>query len=210
MGVEITINGAAVDVDLADVTNLSSLIDRVAATHLRRHELIDGLVVNGDPINMSGAADAPDPPVASLTDVAFTTIPDPAQKLIEMIGGMEEYLAGLVDQLPNVGDAFRMGGPEEANAMLNLALEGVGALADLISSARTLSRTDLSELTVAGESLGALEQAGIDVLRELKAAQEKRDWVTVADLIEYELAPILRRWLPMLPHVRLRLTTNDQ
>jgi hypothetical protein len=43
--------------------------------------------------------------------------------------------------------------------------------------------------------------AGIDIFREMHAALESKDWIMLADLIEYELSPLLIRedeWLGAL------------
>lgn len=73
-------------------------------------------------------------------------------------------------------------------------------LATLVAIAQTLSQATRVSLE-AVECSGASGLAMIDQLTAcadtLIGAQQRDDWVTVADVIEYDLAPALREWPPL-------------
>jgi len=104
------------------------------------------------------------------------------------------YLDDLGRFLCAASAQFRMGNALEAN----------GSLAELISGLELLVRT----IDAVGSAMGAAFDASLpenqsldtfanslnSVLREIVQAQERKDLVLLADLLEYELAPCLDGW----------------
>jgi hypothetical protein len=93
-----------------------------------------------------------------------------------------------------VGEAFRGFDVSCANRDLQDLAQGIGTL---VAIANALARA-------VGVGLGAVGQPGrtaADMLEtlssqtdELIKARESGDWITVADIIEYDLAPLLHEW----------------
>jgi hypothetical protein len=57
-----------------------------------------------------------------------------------------------------------------------------------------LLRIDLARITVAGRSLADVVGVFIGQLREVKQAMEGRDFVTLADVLTYEMTTTSRQW----------------
>jgi hypothetical protein len=96
-----------------------------------------------------------------------------------------------------VGEAFRGFDVARANKDLQDLAQGIGTL---VSVAQALSQAS----GVALEKVGHDGRTACDMVEtlgcqtdELIKAQESGDWITVADIIEYDLAPQLQGW----PHV---------
>ena len=82
----------------------------------------------------------------------------------------------------------------------NLAATAV--LADMLAGPLAI---DLSAIAVEGVTAAQhLQQLGTTI-DALVSAQEAEDWITVADLLEYELEPSIRRWAALLTMITCQL-----
>ena len=90
------------------------------------------------------------------------------------------------------------------DGLMSLAAE----LRDLTSLVAMLGgplQIDLASLSANGVTVaGQLEEFGT-ALGALVTAQESEDWLTVADVLEYDLEPAIRRWIELLTVVANRL-----
>jgi hypothetical protein len=74
-------------------------------------------------------------------------------------------------------------------------LGATAALADMLGGPLAI---DLTAVSVEGVTAAQhLEELG-STLDALVSAQEAQDWVTVADILEYDLEPSIRRWAALL------------
>jgi hypothetical protein len=81
-------------------------------------------------------------------------------------------------------------------------LGATAVLADMLAGPLAI---DLSALSVDGVTADQhLQQLGTTI-DALVAAQEAHDWITVADLLEYELEPSIRRWAALLTMITCQL-----
>jgi hypothetical protein len=81
-------------------------------------------------------------------------------------------------------------------------LGATAVLADMLAGPLAV---DLTAVSVEGVTAAQhLEQLGTTV-DALVAAQETQDWITVADLLEYELEPSIRRWAALLTMITCQL-----
>lgn len=81
-------------------------------------------------------------------------------------------------------------------------LSAVAVLADMLSGPLAI---DLSALSDEGFTAAQhLQQLGT-TLDAMVEAQEAQDWLTVADLLEYDLEPAIRRWAALLTMLSCRL-----
>ena len=81
-------------------------------------------------------------------------------------------------------------------------LGATAVLADMLAGPLAIDLT-----TVAVEGVSAtqhLQQLGTTI-DALVTAQEAQDWITVADLLEYELEPSIRRWAALLTMITCQL-----
>lgn len=81
-------------------------------------------------------------------------------------------------------------------------LGAVAVLADMLGGPLAI---DLNALSIEGVSAAQhLQQLG-NTVDTLVAAQEAEDWITVADILEYDLEPAIRRWAALLTMVTCQL-----
>jgi len=77
-------------------------------------------------------------------------------------------------------------------------------LSDLMDFVREL-RNGLEQSEISSESLSSWNKS-VDIFKEMLSAFEGKDWITLADLIEYELNPLLLEGKNGLSELNERLT----
>jgi len=81
-------------------------------------------------------------------------------------------------------------------------LSAVAVLADMLGGPLAI---DLNALSIEGLSAAQhLQQLG-QTIDSVVTAQEAEDWVTVADILEYDLEPAIRRWAALLTMITCQL-----
>gem|GEM_PF-1708116 len=112
--------------------------------------------------------------------------------LSESLSDMGEYIPRLTDGLSRIAFTLQTGRGENAHRLLDQALEGMEFYFKLIASAQNILGIDYLKYEIDGGKTAA------EVINELKNAIEmlheayrNRDMTTTADLIEYELIPVL-------------------
>jgi hypothetical protein len=118
--------------------------------------------------------------------------------LVEAIGAVAPLCLAALD----VGERYRGHDIEPANRGLFELADGLSSLIGIVGAAGLASQVDLRHLQcgddVAASVVGELGRH----LEGLVAAQEAGDWITVADLLQYDVAPALQRLAPVLESLR--------
>ncbi|MDR1545692.1 MAG: hypothetical protein LBU12_03060 [Deltaproteobacteria bacterium] len=111
------------------------------------------------------------------------------------------YLAALLEALPKIVENFRLGDEQEANEHFLNFLEALHLLMTLLEQTRHVlglwqggDEEDSSSLNQYLESLAK-------ILNTLIALQEQKDWIFLADVLEYELQDSLRKLAALLPQL---------
>ncbi len=109
-----------------------------------------------------------------------------------------EGIAILAGGSRRVATAFRGADVNGANAELANLMEAVQSLMTLTAAMGNTACVDLTALQC-GQTTGDRTIARVaDALGSLVAWQQARDWVALADGLEYELAPALTGWRDLL------------
>jgi hypothetical protein len=94
-------------------------------------------------------------------------------------------------------------------AQVEAAVRGLGQLADSLSNLVRLVVVSAAARNVALETLQTADGAALPVLRALDAqlpplleAQRAGDWITVADVLEYDVAPLIAKFDAILDALR--------
>lgn len=114
---------------------------------------------------------------------------------------LEEAIVGidaLSDATIRIGDGFRRGDLECANRDLAELARGIATLVTIVGAAGLAMRTRSMDV---GEAATEIPDAVNELdrfLQDLIVAQRDQDWITVADVLQYDFEPALRRWRGVL------------
>jgi hypothetical protein len=122
----------------------------------------------------------------------------------------QDYLPELSGILENAAKLIREGKIQAGLLNASQALEVVSAFGQVLDSIRGAFQIDFSKIRIDEiillDKLNQLNQYANDVL---KATQDE-NWTLFADLIEYELSPLLYEWMAVIPELVKLLPTPPE
>jgi hypothetical protein len=199
------IDGQQRVIETGNSDDFSSIVDRLTSDVAREHRFISCLRVNGREIEPGSEWFVP----RKLTGVySVEVITGSTSDLVYgALSQGETSLSALRRSLQQTVGAYRTGNDTRGSKlfleMVN-SLEGFVSLTGEIGSALQL---DFSTVRSGGLLLSAAIDSLNHVLLDIIKAQERRDWVLLSDLLEYELSPRVEYWQEV--YILLRKTAGE-
>ncbi|HEY3381262.1 MAG TPA: hypothetical protein VGK32_05800, partial [Vicinamibacterales bacterium] len=118
--------------------------------------------------------------------------------LDEAVGAANSLAVGA----ERVGESFRGFDVKTANEDLTQLAQGLGTLVAIVQALSQAVGVDLANVSCAKGTGAQMIDELIAHADSLIASQSTGDWITVADVIEYDIAPALRAWPDLLDALR--------
>ena len=115
-----------------------------------------------------------------------------------------EYIERLNEGIPQLALNFQTYPAPEAFEYLRQLYEGFYWLNILQQKLVANFDIDFNTVLIQGKSAKEHQQNYISILKKLQDAQESRDTVLIADLLEYEIAPMISVWKELLQIIAVR------
>lgn len=116
----------------------------------------------------------------------------------DLVGGCLTDAADAIEALraaaANVGAAFRRHDLQPANVGLQQLAGGISTLIALLQAVAVALDVDLNARRANDKAPAELVAELGGYIEALIAAQSNQDWLTVADVVEYDVEPALKRW----------------
>lgn len=201
---KVLINGTEKILNLSGAKNLSEVLDAVSKDQLQSDRLITEVQVNGKTFHLQedeGASKVSCDEVESLA----VTVRDSAEVIQQSVAETLAYIQDLTPLMLKTGEFYRLGRSQEANQLFSQCLDAVQRLfrsCMVIKTALGVVQIDLDlkNLLVLEGQGGALE-----IFQSMLEAQTHRDWILLADLLEYEATPLLKQWFGQLEKIQGKL-----
>lgn len=187
---EVYLDGAAVQVPEKMPETVGDLVGQVAAEIDSKRRVI-GVSLNGEDI--TGQRERHLEPMPEDGKLELTTGLASALAL-DTLGSIEEFHAALLKELSRASDEFRMGSFEKANDVFARCMDGLQVLLNTTLSVASLLQVEVEEIQTGEQTLADNTGKISRILDELIEAQTNRDGILIADLVEYELNPLLEDW----------------
>jgi len=182
--------GNTLDEFLEDVVQKKSL-DGFTATRIRVNE-------SDLPVDADTTYETPVPEIR-LLEVDFSSFSDIIEKNIV---NAENYLKKLLPAIKTTSDLFRSGSEQEASAIFVNMIDGIGWLSEVVEMAAQAVYGDNYSKKFNGKSIQARQGDLVKLIEQMVEANQGKDWVLAADLLEYELLPYYNDWVNILPQLR--------
>lgn len=117
------------------------------------------------------------------------------------LGEAAAAIAELRRATRDAADGFRVDKVSEAQAGLEHVSQGLVTVLRIVAAAGLALRRELDTPDRDGRSIGGLSTELDSVVQVLLEAQRNEDWIQVADILEYDLNPILNGWHNVLTQV---------
>ncbi len=132
-------------------------------------------------------------PVDDFDLLEITTL-DVRKQALSALAEVRLHLPGIVRKVIQVSEQIQSGDLVPGYKTLGGCADLLNVIIRVIEEVRSLVGIELNTLDLKGDSaMDRLEKVR-DILKETKQALDSRDTVTVADLMEYELAPGIEGW----------------
>jgi hypothetical protein len=194
---KVYIDSKPLDIDTSKFNNLEDLIYEVMSNHTAGDKLITEVKVNDVTFSERWPGEAKIIPIDKIVRIDFITssIEIIASKMLEDIPAQVESITkGLLE----AAELYRVADEQEAN--LNF-IKIVTSLRDFVNFVTQLKNADVvpwEKLEIKGMDIETYYTRLIKLIDEMLDVQEDEDWILLADLIEYELAPIMNKWKEFL------------
>ena len=172
--------------------------------HIEKGGVVQGNVVRS--VKLNGQESSPDSSVTRKTplleiktlEIEVSTLSDVVDKNIE---NADAYLIRLIPGIEKSVELFRMGNEQEANQFFINIIDGIDWLSqvlDMIVAAKAISPDTVFD----GKSIQDRQASLVDFTQQMVDANKNKDWILLADVLEYEILPYYQEWANLLPHFR--------
>ncbi len=118
------------------------------------------------------------------------------------------YLDRLLPGFEKATQLFRTGSEQEANQYFLDIIDGIEWFSEVVNQAMAATGQDPLTLQLGDETLQDRNERLLTYTTQMVEANQNRDWVHLADLIEYELTPFYEEWQVLLPKLLPPNTPN--
>ncbi len=117
------------------------------------------------------------------------------------IANAQDYLKKLIPGMQQAADLFRMGNEQEASKFFLNIIDGMQWFSEVVDS--IAKAVDLKPATVlsVGQSFEERQRRLVTLVQQMVEANTNKDWVLLADLLEYEIIPFYSEWETLLPEI---------
>ncbi len=195
---ELRIDGEPISIDLERIKTLEDLI-----THIEREVVIDPRVVTRIVLNDEELDEGQQVGLGafSVDDVATLSVEtaDKFELSFQALSDAQEYLPALSELLETSAKLIREGNIATGLTLASEALDVISAFGEVLDGIRGAFQIDFARVEIDEFNLlDKLTELGRHAKSILAAAQEE-NWTLFADLLEYELAPLLYEWMAVIP-----------
>lgn len=167
--------------NLAELVSLADTLDRP-----QEDSVVVAVAVDGETLSPESLAALEGHPLEGVREVAIERRPTRAVACSVLDQGAD-YAERISETVNDCVQAFRAGKNGEGNEVLAAVTDSFMVLIGLTQSAAGV-------LTESTASLAGLQESLVPWLQELVEAQSAADPLRIADLLEYEIAPLIEEW----------------
>jgi len=189
----IFIDQCEIDIPPPAVSSLHSILKHVEEAHLKPNSVIRQIHIDGQPFV---SQDLDNNPASALggadenrrIEIVTGTLSEVAH---ESIAEAIDYLGRVETATPSLALGFRVSPGTETLEHLKQLYEGLYWLNILMDRLSVSFSISLDDLVLRGMTAREHHQKMITILKELISAHERKDNILVADMLEYEILPLV-------------------
>jgi len=198
---KITIDGRAVDEAEVSGQSLEEMLIDIMTRHMPEDHLARRVMVNGERYAEEVPHDAAQVPRTDIDRLEVQTI-SRREIASEFMTHGPAILGTIIEAAPKVAELFRVADESEANEHYLTFLQTLQEFLMMINLTTKALGIDPGREFVQGRTLAQEGEELNRIVNEMLSVQEEQDWVLLADLIEYDLHEVLRRWQEGMPSLQ--------
>jgi cell fate (sporulation/competence/biofilm development) regulator YmcA (YheA/YmcA/DUF963 family) len=190
----ITINGSLVNKSIENINNLEEILINLSDTSIPPNHLVGSVMINGNEFSEVFPGQAKEIAAVNINDLDIETVS--FEKFAEAaIKDSAFFVKNIIASVNKTAELFRIYDETEANEKMAQIIDPLRALVVFINSTRVDLKWDFENDQIDGHPIVKDWEKLHGVIDELKLTQEEGDWILYADLLEYELVPVLNVWV---------------
>ncbi len=140
-------------------------------------------------------------PVAKI-ETLETEISSLPQIVNKNLANIQAYLGKLIPGIERAAGLFRSGDEKEANQFFIHIIDGMDWFSQVVESLeKAVDLIPGSRRLDEGQVKGRQEKL-VTLVQQMEEANKNKDWVLLADLLEYEILPYYNEWQALLPQFK--------
>jgi hypothetical protein len=194
---EISIDREKVDLRGARPRNLEEVLEQIMAEHIQPGRYITGVKYNGADYSENQTHDAAKIPVKEIEtlEIESQSSEEVARHFLKSGGKQLDFL---VSGAQKIAELFRVSDENEANEWYAEYLENLRLFLQMISECQEVLGLNFTETSNQGFTVEDRIHQLSSLIDQMLKVQEEEDWVVLADLLEFELIPLLKGWKEIL------------
>ena len=190
---EISVDRKAIALGGGQINNLEEVLQKIIAEHMQPGKVITAVKLNGTGYSEKNPHDAAQVLLKDIKTLEIDTMSaeDMARHFFANGG---KYLDLLIKGAEKISELFRIADETEANEHYVEYLENLRLFLQMIAQCTDVLHLDLSAIPFREHTVKEEVQKLSGVMDQMLKVQENEDWVMLADLLEYELIPLLKEW----------------
>lgn len=195
---QITINQETIVLNTDGLTNFAELFQRLMDQHVGQGNVIISVKLNQENLDEEKMKDLASIPLSRIDQLELQTT-NVLHLVLDGTEKINQLIEQLVPAMEETADKFRTQPEEEANLFFRECLDGLMEIVEFVENFEKATGIDFSQETIQGARVSDRQTRLLEVSNQLHDAQQQKDWVMLADLLEYELTPIMQEWLEIFP-----------
>ena len=193
----ITVNGTTVHQEVKRGSTLEDILVGITNSAFPPDHLLGVVKVNGEDFSEQYPGQAQDVGEEEVYDLEIHSV-SPEKFARAALQDGSRLLQHIAVSISRTAELFRMHDESEANQHFVNLIDSLRAMFQFIDTARKSTNWDFKKESSKGLLIENEWKQLQDIVDSLKNTHEECDWVFLADLLEYELAPLISRWKDIL------------
>ena len=194
----VTINKENLTADFSHLGNLEEVLAEIHERFIPPGEQLFQVHVNGEFFSEQYPRESRYLDLKEISELEVTTVTD-AEMALSILKDAARQARLLAQALEKTATLFRVAPEDEANHYFAQVLEALRWLLQTGEHACQVLKVDWEEIQAGGqEGVSRYLQELQGLLTEMQETAEEEDYVMLADLMEYDLLPLVRKWQEIL------------
>ncbi|GEM_PF-6944102 len=198
---KIILDGNQDSMSCEDSDNLAVILDEITDYLTDWGKVIKVISLDDEPLDLNNI---PDVSVANYQCLEIITdIGDdmPSKMMVEI----QDSLSRLKQVMMDTANKIQQGEIEEAMTLFAAVCDGWDTIHRAIEAMAKFKDFSLETIIIEGEDGISILSYPADFMREMQEAMESKDYITVADILEFEIAPLFPRFEKLLAEISTRV-----
>ena len=194
---EILLDQQNTAIEESSVNNLEEILVKVMSDLIRPGQVITTVKLNGEVYSEENPHDAVRISLSEIETLEIDTMATDEIAWRFLDSGVEQ-VDMIIQGAQKISELFRIADEGEANEEYANFLESLRLFLQMVAEVKAILNLDLAS-AFKGRTVEDRVQKLSEMMDQILHVQEEEDWIMLADLLEYELIPLLEEWKSILP-----------